>query len=159
MGACTTGLLNENISVWDVFHYVKENISEEVSVGHITDRYHEICFIEKETNDKRVLSFFTHNRDYAQETGHNSDLVLIDMSKGGCSYKVIESIVKHFGGWYIQDNNEPNELVFYEFNLEASSLSDIDRELLEKLKDEKDWKVKMKTISFIKSNLDFIKSL
>lgn len=159
MGACTTGLLNENISVWDVFHYIKENICNDARVEHVTDRYFEIYFTEKVTIEKRVLSFFTNNRDYVEETGHNGELVLIDMSKGGCSFEVIESIVKHFGGWYVKDNNEPNELDFYEFNFEASSLSSIDRELLERLKDEKDWKVKMKTISFIKNNLDFIKSL
>lgn len=159
MSVCTTGLLNKNITVWDIFNYVKENICKDLEVEQFTDNYCQIYFTEKETNNKRAISFHQKNKDYVEETGHDDALVLVDLGKGGCSFEVIESIVKHFGGWYIKDDNEPDELVFYEFNLEASSLSDIDRELLERLKDEKDWKVKMKTISFIKNNLDFIKSL
>lgn len=159
MGACTTGLLNNNVTVLDIFNYVKENICKDAEVEQFTDNFYQIYFMEKETSNKRALSFHQCNRDYVEETGYKDGLVLVDLGKGGCSFEVIDSIVKYFGGWYIEDDNEPNQLVFYEFNLEASNLSDIDRELLERLKDEKDWKVKMKTISFIKNNLDFIKSL
>lgn len=162
MGVSTIGILKKEIRTIDMWNFIKENIDENSTVSiYESNRSEYINFNNK--GEIRRLHVFMDTNDFKRFTNYSEIVTSIGLGNGGCSLDIIQRIVEHFGGWFIQsdcaDENKDGSVVFYDFNEELLNKNLFEKKMFEKLKDEGDWKVKIKIIEFVKANKDFINNL
>jgi len=163
MSVSTCGALKREVTAKEIFDFVKTNFDQNSKLEQYSVNSHYVNFNYLEEN--RAIHIYYGN-DYKEETGgysEENEITEISVNKWGHAEQIIESIIKHFGGWYIADDcisNREEHVIFYEFNLNPDIITTtpIERYVFDKLTDEKDWKLKIRLAQFIKDNLDELKT-
>lgn len=156
MSVDTDGKISAEYGVKDVQRVMKHkfNIDSKLRYSGMKD-YYTVEFNYKD--EHRILSVFEHYIDDAtKEVGTH-----LSMGMYGCSIEIMRGILEGFGG-YIRENDCTDEWAYVSPS-DRVHLSDeelLEDKLYKKLEtSELDFEEKQNVISFIKENLEFIKSL
>jgi len=102
MAISTIGILKDNIVFYNIHNYIKENIDNNVIIETQNNYSHYINFSYKE--ESRMMHLFMNSHDYKSDTKYNGLVNVVSLGYYGYSCEIIEKLVKHFGGWYMEDD-------------------------------------------------------
>jgi len=102
MAISTVGILKDNIGLYNIHNYIKKNIDTNANIETQNDNSHYINFNYKEEN--RSIHLFMNSHDYKSDTKYDGLVNVVTLGYYGCSCEIIEKLVKHFGGWYMEND-------------------------------------------------------
>jgi len=112
MAISTIGILKDNIGLYNIHNYIKKNIDINAIIETQNNNSHYINFNYKEEN--RSMHLFMNCYDYKCDTKYDGLVNVMVLGYYGYSCEIIEKLVKHFGGWFME-NDSYNDIEFYEF--------------------------------------------
>jgi len=113
MTISTVGILKINTGLYNIHNFIKKNIDINAIIKTQNNNSHYINFSYKEEN--RRMHLFMNSHDYKSDTKYDSLVNVVTLGYYGYSCEIIEKLVKHFGGWYMENDCEYN-VKFYEIN-------------------------------------------
>ena len=113
MAISTAGILKINTGLYNIHNYIKKNIDNNAIIETQNDNSHYINFSYKE--ESRMMHLFMNSHDYKSDTKYEGLVNVVTLGYYGCSCEIIEKLVKHFGGWYMENDCEC-KVEFYEIN-------------------------------------------
>jgi len=104
MAVSTVGILKDNTGLYNIHNFIKNNIDDNVTIETQNSKSHYINFKYKE--EIRSMHLFMYSHDYKSDTKYDGLVNIITLGYYGCSCEIIEKIVKHFDGWYMENDCE-----------------------------------------------------
>ena len=111
MAISTVGILKDNIGLYNIHNYIKKNIDINSTIETQNDKSHYINFKYKE--ESRSMHLYMYSCDYKSDIKYDDLVNIITLGYYGYSCEIIEMIVKHFSGWYM-DNDCEYKVKYYE---------------------------------------------
>ena len=104
MAINTVGIMKNNIGLYNIHNYIKKNIDINATIETQNNNSHYINFIYKEEN--RSMHLYMNSHDYKSDTKYDGLVNVVTLGYYGYSCEIIEMIVKHFSGWYMENDCE-----------------------------------------------------
>ena len=102
MAISTIGILKINIGLYNIYNYIKKNIDIDAIIETQNNNSHYINFNYKEEN--RSIHLFMNSYDYKSDTKYDGLVNVVSLGYYGYSCEIIKKLVKHFGGWYMEND-------------------------------------------------------
>ena len=93
MAISTVGIMKDNIGLYNIHNFIKKNID---------NNSHYINFSYKE--ESRSMHLFMNSHDYKCDTKYDGLVNVMVLGYYGYSCEIIEKLVKHFGGWFMEND-------------------------------------------------------
>lgn len=151
MGVDTEGLLNKDVSVLEIKE-VLNNIAEDVSIEDNGRGFYTVGFTYR--GKTRWMSVF---ENYASEDLNGEVITLFTLGKHGCANEIVQTVVKYFGGLYVDDDCSGDDPVHLEKTSDyiESEVIKADKKLIKLLQGyDIPLKYKFEIMKFVKENAD-----
>lgn len=149
MGVDTKGLLNKEVSVLEIKEAL-ESVSEVTRLEGNGRGYFTIDFTYQ--GESRMMSIF---ENYASEELNGEIITAITLSRYGYATEIIQTVVKYFGGLYIDNDCSGDDPVYLEKSSDyiESEVIKADKKLLKLLQGyDIPLKYKFEIMKFVKEN-------
>lgn len=160
MSTKTIGILSKDVSVYDIYMYIVNYIDNNAKLKLTSPDLEYISFWYEDENRPRMLRITLNDNNYGDLLGQNNkNSTVVALSKDKYSIFIIRKIVKHFGGWFFEKENE-RKCEFFKFDDEEINLYPFENKLFKKIREENDdGESVINTINFIMENKQFLISI
>ena len=102
MAISTVGIMKDNIGLYNIHNFIKKNIDNNAIIETQNNNSHYINFSYKE--ESRSMHLFMNSHDYKCDTKYDGLVNVMVLGYYGYSCEIIEKLVKHFGGWFMEND-------------------------------------------------------